>query len=560
MSLTDSHNENHPKIPPHTRAVPRGRRQLRAIVAGIFAHRFMKVRKLFAVALLSAASWGLCCSASDIYVAQTAQGADTGSDVANTHSVDWLSAAANWGTGASQVGAGTTVHLCGTFTNTVTLQGSGTLISPITVFFESGSKFSVPTWSPANPIISLGSQSGIVIDGGNDGTIEATDNGAGLTYSNSITGISLTGGSRVVIKNLTIQNLYVLPYPGAGLSSSNTFASGNGIIVTGDGVGNITVSNCILHDMYCGFGGAYGIGCSNYTMTRCTAYHCNWGGAFGDASSNAFLNGMTVDHCHFYNWMNWDNYLDNRHHNGFFTWAMQGGCATNITYCDNYVGPGFGVQNTSGLFIQGNVFSLLAYNNVFDGSDGTSPADGLIYTDLKAIKCLSTVQVFNNTFIGYGVPLNCTGDQYGTNTSVYTFINNECFLTTNSWAFVLHYGSNSVLVADTNNYVHSTKRYGAFVFSTTSGGGGQTLAQWRSAGYDLHSLTNDPNLDGNYQPQTNSILIGAGANLTVLGVTNDYAGNARPATGNWTIGAYEYGSAGGGSTTIPAAWNWLPPK
>jgi hypothetical protein len=62
-------------------------------------------------------------------------------------------------------------------------------------------------------------------------------------------------------------------------------------------------------------------------------------------------------------------------------------------------------------------------------------------------------------------------------------------------------------------------------------------------GYDTHSGTNDPLLNASYIPQAGSPLISAGLNFDSV-FTTDYAGNARPATENWTIGAYEYMATG----------------
>ena len=54
------------------------------------------------------------------------------------------------------------------------------------------------------------------------------------------------------------------------------------------------------------------------------------------------------------------------------------------------------------------------------------------------------------------------------------------------------------------------------------------------------------NLSGAYKLQAGSPAIGAGVNLTSLGITGldtDAAGVARPATGAWDIGAYQYNGA-----------------
>jgi hypothetical protein len=81
-----------------------------------------------------------------------------------------------------------------------------------------------------------------------------------------------------------------------------------------------------------------------------------------------------------------------------------------------------------------------------------------------------------------------------------------------------------------------------------------TYDGWKNLGYDVHSTTGDPKLSGTYFPGLDSSAIGLGENLTNLGITalnSDKAGNPRPSTGPWDIGAYEY--VPGGDTTAPAA-------
>jgi hypothetical protein len=84
-----------------------------------------------------------------------------------------------------------------------------------------------------------------------------------------------------------------------------------------------------------------------------------------------------------------------------------------------------------------------------------------------------------------------------------------------------------------------------FSQSTSSSSSPLTFSQWQALGYDTHGTTNNPNLNGSYIPQPSSSAINAGANLTNLGIAGldtDLAGNSRPETGAWTIGAYQYGS------------------
>jgi PKD repeat protein len=71
------------------------------------------------------------------------------------------------------------------------------------------------------------------------------------------------------------------------------------------------------------------------------------------------------------------------------------------------------------------------------------------------------------------------------------------------------------------------------------------------ARFDVHSTTNNPAINSDYSPQTNSILLNAATNLSAIGITTDYLGHGRPLTGNWTIGAFQL--AQGGGVTNPVA-------
>src|SRR5271166_4151436 len=79
-------------------------------------------------------------TASNIYVAQNAAGGNTGVDCADAHAAAWFNSSSNWGSAASQIGPGTTVHLCGTLNAPINAQGSGTSGSPIVIAFDCPSK------------------------------------------------------------------------------------------------------------------------------------------------------------------------------------------------------------------------------------------------------------------------------------------------------------------------------------------------------------------------------------------------------------------------------------
>jgi hypothetical protein len=71
--------------------------------------------------------FGICLAASasakDIYLAQSAAGAATGADCADAQAASFFNSSGNWGSGAAQIGPGTTVHLCGTIAASLTAKG-----------------------------------------------------------------------------------------------------------------------------------------------------------------------------------------------------------------------------------------------------------------------------------------------------------------------------------------------------------------------------------------------------------------------------------------------------
>src|SRR5713226_5089849 len=73
--------------------------------------------KLFLVVFLIFIGASICsASATNVYIAQNSAGVGNGADCADALPVSWFNNHGNWGNGPVQVGPGTTVHLCGTFT------------------------------------------------------------------------------------------------------------------------------------------------------------------------------------------------------------------------------------------------------------------------------------------------------------------------------------------------------------------------------------------------------------------------------------------------------------
>jgi hypothetical protein len=75
-------------------------------------------------------------SATGVYVAQSAAGAADGSSCTNARAYTFFNSASNWGSSPTQIGPGTTVHVCGAFSvssnSTVfTFHGSGSNGNPV---------------------------------------------------------------------------------------------------------------------------------------------------------------------------------------------------------------------------------------------------------------------------------------------------------------------------------------------------------------------------------------------------------------------------------------------
>jgi hypothetical protein len=121
-------------------------------------------------------------------------------------------------------------------------------------------------------------------------------------------------------------------------------------------------------------------------------------------------------------------------------------------------------------------------------------------------------------------------------------------------ALILSGGLAPTMTMDYNVYANCSNSYNCWSFGSADT---SNFATWQGTyGYDSHSVNDQASTTGGLNssgvPQAGSPVIGAGTNLTNLGITaldSDLAGNARPSTGAWDIGAYEYSA----TTTIPQA-------
>ena len=480
------------------------------------------------------------CPAADLYITQNTSGSDSGANCANAHSASWFN---------SNAAGGNIYHLCGTFTGSA---GQNMLVAPagsagntLTILFEPGAIMTSPHWGtndgtyPTGGAITVNNY--VTVDGGSNGIIQNTQNGAagtscpgGTCTSNISAAIYVAPGKTdVEIRNLKIQNIFLCnsssscgSFYSSGIKSSGskTNFSVHDNVITGTSVGiyleysgsvlnNVNIYNNTLSDQYWGIN--VGSGSSGNSTTNVNIY--------GNMMSN------------FDTWQN-----TTAHEDGIIVFSTSAANVFNIY--NNFISAHGNLT--------GNVFctyggaspgaSCNIFNNVLYVNNNTCSAIG----GGRAIWMhggSGPHALMNNTVIGPGG--TCPLIYLESPTSVTRFQNNLLTGSTigveNGQAF-----SGSFSNADYNLYYNIT--YPGLADGSTNTY--YTLTQWKSLGFDAHAVTGNPNLDSNYMLQAGSAAIGAGTNLTSLGITaldSDKAGGARPGSGAWDIGAFQYGSQTG---------------
>ncbi len=204
-------------------------------------------------------------------------------------------------------------------------------------------------------------------------------------------------------------------------------------------------------------------------------------------------------------------------------------------------GPGHGTISNANFF---NNLVVLGSNDWINNSALQGSSDG------------DTVFRFlNNTFVGGPVAI---GASTGSGGSIIVK-NNLGVGSGHGVMFSTKCGQTGYVAS--NNLFYNLDPIYPYTCTTPSYNNGSfyTLAEWQTlTGQDLDVLTSNPLLDQNYRPQAGSPAIGAGLNLSSIGITSlnsDKNGVRRPASAAWDIGAYN-----GGDTTAPASPNGLSVK
>ena len=537
------------------------------------------MKKLVCIFLLFVPS--LCfASAANVWISQTAQTPYTGGGNCNgqdTSAVTFFNSSSSWGSGSAQIGPGTIVHLCGIITTELAFQGSGTSGNVVELLFESGASIQISPGMDSNGIINLGSYSYILIDGGANtpcgwntatntsegscnGQIEnmlygssgATCPGGTCTTEYSSTGNNMINGSgsNVEIRNLQIgpSYIHVSTYSG-GTDDPN----GCGCVGATSG-SNWNIHDNKLHDALWCINIQWDSGTmSNINVYSNEIYYASHDLAVdGGGSSSISLNDFALYGNYIHDSYNWDTQADDDHADGIHFFTSNGtGNVSGVAIYNNIFGGNTGADVTGAIFDEEfTTFNTVAIFNNLDIRT-TSPNAGSSNHFWGPAECDSSCFVYNNTMARQTV----TGGNLDLGYSTYAM---EATIENN----VNQGASNLVTVSASSPSL--TLNYNAY----GPNGGGiwawegtfyDTLASWQSvSGEGSSSFYNSTSLglSGSYAPTTGSPLIGAGVNVCTANPTfctnypaikSDLAGNARPSSGAWTIGAYNYVA-----TTLPA--------
>jgi hypothetical protein len=564
---------------------------------------------LSAQILLAVMIGGGVAHANDIYLAQGATGSNNGSSCANAYAYTFFSTVGNWGAGSNQIGPGTTVHICGTITDSLngtllTAQGSGTSASPITIHFESGAILQSPA---ETTFINGNNKSYFIIDGGTScgwvGGARVTCNGLIQNTLNGFSGQSCPGGpcayqvqtqminnfnSNLEVRNLTIGPVYI-----HGGTNDTTFTSpGPKCLDFTTGGGTINIHNDIMHDAaWCLNGGG-----SSITLAYTEIYNSDHGLGMGQYTDSANTwTGFTAHDNYIHDNGVWDQANNAFHHDGIHLFSY---CATSGDFCpntritgvniyNNRFGGNWGSNNTANIFFEANISNANIFNNVSIVStqlnNGQFNGNG------------TNINFFNNTVIGPGAAIQT--QKYSIFQGTGIAIENNAWtdggmISTNGPAptacpmpIPSAQGGGTANCVSTLTYTLKTNAYlspadfgNGLGYENCAGTNcsGNGFLNFNSSSFATFE-TNAPEAGGIFRDTTEpkgtwlnastgaemsgSPTINAGTNLSTLcqqnggslpnALCSDIAGNPRPSGGMWDIGAYQSGSGGPPPTLNP---------
>ena len=451
--------------------------------------------------------------------------------------------------------AGDVDYLCGTITSAVTPQGSGSSGNVVTIKFDSGASIAMPALPTGGAIVLTG-LSNYLVDGNssitcgyvananvtcNNGAIKSTANGTGLANQVASIGIQALNANNIEIRGLVIGPVY------QHTSTSDTTQSPPGpLCVQFDGANNVSIHNNTLHDAgWCLNGG--GGPSTNLNIYNNEIYSIDHGVGIGNANTS-----INIYSNHFHDMANWDTTNNSFHHDGIHLFGVTGAAINGANEYDNLFDGDMGNNVTAWIYNEGLDQNINMYNNVAYVAAGRNSCCGVIdffgngYTG-------SNNSAYNNVVLGAYTAGTGSCFEAAAQTSV--TVKNNIFVGCQN---IIGIDSATTIAAVNNNVYEDvgTDQGTGSAANTFSwhGSSFSSFTTWKSdcscdssgvfatlASINVNSSTG--------KPQTGSTAIGAGANLTSLGITaldSDILGTARPSSGAWDAGAYVYTSGGGG--------------
>ncbi len=515
-------------------------------------------KRTFSILLTMISVGCVVASANNVYVSQNATGLGNGQDCANTKAASYLNNSTYWVSSApieTQIGPGTVVHLCGTFTgnagsSALVVRGSGTSAQPITILFEPGAQLNAPYWG-GFPMASCPACSGaitvngfnyITIDGGSGGVIQNTANGTGLPYQHDSLGLYLNGNN-IIVRNLAIQNIYA--NLGASTSATDSGGTNTADIRVDNGSSNISISNSTLLDARAGIWSDTSGTNINYNNNT-IADHCWQIVLTGSGSQNVHDNDIS-------DYTNWQYPTGAYHTDGVIAFGDSSVLTPQIY--NNYFHGDLGAGSPTGFVFctygtagNGSGSSCTIFNNLFVGTGYSATHDAAIYFHSgSGTNALGPHSIYNNTFSGFQFHIYVETDA----TIHYTIVNN------------LFIGGAATYFTEgnSNGYGQLTMDHNDFFGGRSSGPWNwnnstiSTFKAWQAAcGCDASSAVGNPNLDASFRPQAGSPAIGVGSALVGLGISAlnaDKGAQPRGASGPCTPGVSGCWDAGAYSLPLP---------
>jgi hypothetical protein len=528
-------------------------------------------------------------AATNVYITQT--GGPSGNCTSNVQTPAFFNNASNWGSGASQIGPGTTVLLCGTFTfatnaSGLIVQGSGTSTSAVTIQFDSGAVLQSNAFggfaSPYGAGIVINGFNYITVDGQNTGTIKNLLNGTSgqtclggtCSVQQSSLGLYIHNTTGVEVKNLTVSNIYMDKNAeqnggggGAAWESADVYTDGpnTSLIIDGN----------TLKDAHVGAWVSFDHGSTTANIFNNTIAHHAWQISAANGTSCSASASINIYDNDLSNWNDWNAGGSASYHtdgiieytkstgcsaptfnpqiyNNFFHGDLDGGTGSGTAhiYCSNDTGGSTSFANST----------CTAFNNIIDEStQGNTNCAAAVWVAGQG------AQFYNNTLIA---PSTCSkGSSYGFVFGASTeavLKNNILNNFKNNYGDPGPYGNVATEVASSDHNVFYNCTGGSNCFSFGQGNW-STLAAWSAARHvDTNSSAANPLLTGNYTLGTGSPAIGLGddmdavlglnpccqnitppqANIGLNALAYDKTLAARTVSGSWNSGAYEGANVG----------------